>query len=166
MSCLLPRSILVSVANRVTLSAERSAMKKMLLILFGLVVAVAAIAALPQSPSAPASQTELKQQQEANDKHVWALANVRTAETTVVNQLKDPGSAIFTNVGVIEQKQYNFNVPGVVCGYVNAKNSFGGYVGPKGFVVVYGIATAIEDTTRGFSHLWNKQCSGKTSIMP
>ncbi|TIV39595.1 MAG: hypothetical protein E5V99_04385 [Mesorhizobium sp.] len=57
----------------------------------------------------------------------------------VTESLKDPGSAMFGNiVGSISDK-------GVVsaCGYVNAKNSYGGYAGQTPFVGV--LATNTSD---------------------
>ena len=52
-------------------------------------------------------------------------ANIAKAEAKVEDLLKDPDSAKFTRV----------KVKGVVvCGYVNAKNSFGGYTGAKAFM--------------------------------
>lgn len=46
--------------------------------------------------------------------------------------LKDPQSAILGRLkaGAVEQRE---DSPAYVCGYVNAKNSFGGYVGDRPF---------------------------------
>lgn len=49
------------------------------------------------------------------------------AEASVSSALKDPQSAQFTDVHI-------FDGP-MICGMVNAKNSFGGYVGPRRFFV-------------------------------
>lgn len=48
-------------------------------------------------------------------------------------QLKDPSSAIFSNV-----KMINFKTSSEfgICGYVNGKNSYGGYTGKKEFVFI------------------------------
>lgn len=51
------------------------------------------------------------------------------AQAQVASSLKDPGSAQFRNV---EIKPYGYGK--VVCGEVNAKNSYGGYVGFAKFV--------------------------------
>lgn len=48
------------------------------------------------------------------------------AKAAVTAKLKDPQSALFSDVRVSSD-------PNVVCGKVNAKNSFGGYVGAKEF---------------------------------
>lgn len=52
------------------------------------------------------------------------------AKTAVASRLKDPGSAQFRNLRVVEQ------VAGqdAVCGEVNGKNSYGGYSGFEEFV--------------------------------
>lgn len=56
------------------------------------------------------------------------------AETAIVrNSLKDPVSAQFRNLRGGKSN-------GSVCGEINAKNSFGGYVGFQPFVVVGGVA--------------------------
>lgn len=48
------------------------------------------------------------------------------AKAAVTAKLKDPQSAVFSDVRVSTD-------PNVICGRVNAKNSFGGYVGAKEF---------------------------------
>ena len=60
------------------------------------------------------------------------------AKRAVIQQLKDPNSAQF---GPLE-RQTRPNVRGepmdVVCGKVNARNSYGGYAGMSGFVYFVG----------------------------
>jgi len=51
------------------------------------------------------------------------------AKEAISNQLKDPASAQFRNV-----RAKQFDDSSVVCGEVNAKNSYGGYIGFKQFV--------------------------------
>ncbi|HEY8606315.1 MAG TPA: hypothetical protein VIM12_04275 [Noviherbaspirillum sp.] len=55
-------------------------------------------------------------------------ASVEKVRNLVRASLKDPGSAIFQDVVYNEETQAG-------CGFVNAKNSFGGYVGRKMFFV-------------------------------
>jgi hypothetical protein len=50
-------------------------------------------------------------------------------QSIIQSMLKDPGSAMFKNLAVV----YKDGVP-YVCGSVNARNSFGGYVGYNLFV--------------------------------
>lgn len=56
-------------------------------------------------------------------------ARQAAAEHAVLKRLKDPGSASFRGMFV----SWASGVP-IVCGYVNAKNSYGGYTGFKRFV--------------------------------
>lgn len=58
------------------------------------------------------------------------------------NQLKDPLSAQFRKVRVVP-----YGNGKVVCGEVNGKNSYGGYVGFKPFVGSY-ISSTMESTGR------------------
>lgn len=51
----------------------------------------------------------------------------RTAQAKVADQMRDPASAQFRAVKVRKS--------GAVCGEVNAKNGYGGYVGFREFVV-------------------------------
>lgn len=50
------------------------------------------------------------------------------AKTAILAKLKDPESAQFSKMRLSNDGQY-------VCGFVNAKNSYGGYAGAKEFVV-------------------------------
>ena len=74
---------------------------------------------------------------------LWALLTCSLPalagyEDVIRNILKDPESARFHEV----QKFLNGNV----CGYLNAKNSFGGYIGKKSFAFVSGRALLDLDT--------------------
>ncbi|CAM5385783.1 hypothetical protein RLIN73S_02846 [Rhodanobacter lindaniclasticus] len=53
---------------------------------------------------------------------------IEQAEAAVASKLKDPESAHFTDVTISDKGN-------LVCGWVNAKNSFGGYAGFRPFVV-------------------------------
>ena len=76
------------------------------------------------------------------------------AERLVRAQLKDPESAKFS--GVIMRPNGL-----VICGYVNAKNSFGGYTGNKEFFTV-GKLVLINDGSKDFQKQWNTTCAQKT----
>lgn len=84
----------------------------------------------PQPPAAaitaPLTPTEKKAEQEK-----WfGTKTIVAAKRAVTNSLKDPNSAEFKNV----YANYTDGYGVVACGYVNAKNSFGGYTGYKAFV--------------------------------
>lgn len=53
------------------------------------------------------------------------------AKKLVANRLRDPSSAQFRNVQVVKQQDGT----SAVCGEVNGKNAYGGYVGFQSFVV-------------------------------
>lgn len=60
-------------------------------------------------------------------------AMVSKAKSAVSRDFKDPEAAKFRNVGIYKSTTGKGGVS--VCGEVNAKNSFGAYVGYKRFVV-------------------------------
>jgi hypothetical protein len=53
---------------------------------------------------------------------------IALAKTGMMDKLKDPDSAKFKNLSI--SKKY----PWIICGEVNAKNSYGGYVGYERFI--------------------------------
>lgn len=60
-----------------------------------------------------------------------ATPTVTQVKAEVLQELKDPGSAQFRGIKLLRDDQgkaYGF------CGYVNAKNSFGGYTGENYFL--------------------------------
>ena len=58
-----------------------------------------------------------------------AVRPIIQAENTVRTRLKDPDSARFAGVSLNEKT-------GSICGWVNAKNSWGGYTGMTEFVLI------------------------------
>ena len=74
------------------------------------------------------------------------------AEAAIKAELLDPASALFSEVTVDGA---------AVCGLVNGKNRFGGYVGAKRFVWVKGGTAQIEPSTVGLS----ANASGVTTCM-
>lgn len=82
----------------------------------------------------------------------------RYAEKLVLAQLKDPESAKFTEERVHQSEARGI----VVCGYVNAKNSFGGYIGPRAFFTTGPAEVLIEgDEGRvGFHLMFQRRCGG------
>lgn len=75
---------------------------------------------------------------------------IAAAKRLVTERMKDPESAKFGRVVRRES--------GIVCGYVNAKNSMGGYAGEKGFIVMAGKAW-LEADSADFGDTWNKHCA-------
>jgi hypothetical protein len=85
-------------------------------------------------------------------------------EAAVRPMLRDPQSAIFRDLSATNDRKIGKSPAGlVVCGYVNAKNGFGGYTGEKPFINFYGTKLVeIEPTprTNKFNASWNKLCAG------
>ncbi|MGV6397002.1 zinc ribbon domain-containing protein [Pseudomonas caspiana] len=116
----------------------------------------------PKSPEALAEQAKSKEldaalakEKEAakslEDKKTAALWAARQSVTKILN---DPDSAKFGKVV--------YRDPGFVCGYVNAKNGFGGYTGEKGFISLGTPETTwLEGQSKDFKSVWNKQCASK-----
>lgn len=85
-------------------------------------------------------------------------------EAAVRPVLRDPQSAIFRDLSATNDRKIGKSPAGlVVCGYVNAKNGFGGYTGDKMFINFYATRMVeIEPTpnTNKFNASWNKLCAG------
>jgi hypothetical protein len=108
-------------------------------------VSLAAIAspkkATPPPPAPTAEETAAK----ARDKLI------ADAQTLITDRLKDPESARFRAV---------FTSPKMlaVCGEVNAKNSMGGYVGFRRFIVAQDKAGTEEDGSYFVESNWDGRC--------
>lgn len=79
---------------------------------------------------------------------------IEKAKNSVRNELKDPYSAQFSGIKVKRNEQGGF-----VCGMVNAKNSFGGYVGNELFMA--GAVMAVlpkEGSENEFAHVYSRWC--------
>ena len=72
---------------------------------------------------------------------------ITAAQDAAKKGLKDPDSAKFQNLRIAD-----FDGGKVVCGEINAKNSYGGYVGYKRFVAGTSVAT-IYDTSSKYPDL-------------
>lgn len=75
---------------------------------------------------------------------------ITSAHRSVKLKLKDPSSATFSGETVSSR--------GVVCGHVNAKNSFGAYNGASKYIYLSG-SSIIEDEDSSFSDLWKEHCN-------
>ncbi len=92
---------------------------------------------------------------------------IEAAKKSLADTLKDPSSAQFRNVRFVE---YLDGV--VICGEVNGKNSYGGYVGFKDFVAS-SLSSHIRDTGNRYADIdaaanagLNAACPGKTWVPP
>ncbi|UQS88750.1 hypothetical protein M5C90_24605 [Pseudomonas chlororaphis subsp. piscium] len=94
----------------------------------------------PKAPPEPRVTVAITAEQEA------------AAKTTIAGMLKDPESARFS--GVIGVQRVGYPNSTAVCGNVNAKNSYGGYVGSVPFMVV-GSRGQLWDSTSRFARVMN-----------
>lgn len=69
-------------------------------------------------------------------------ATIAAAQDSAKRILKDPDSAKFQNLRIAE-----YDGGSVVCGEINAKNSYGGYVGYKQFVAGVSGATILDTSS-------------------
>ena len=72
------------------------------------------------------------------------------AINSVKSSLKDPDSAKFSSS--------NLGKSGAVCGWVNAKNSFGAYTGDSRYISIGGKSN-IDDGSQAFSDSWSRLCN-------
>ena len=75
---------------------------------------------------------------------------ITAAQDAAKKGLKDPDSAKFQNLRIAD-----FDGGKVVCGEINAKNSYGGYVGYKRFVAGTSVAT-ISDLLTSTPFMWRR----------
>lgn len=59
---------------------------------------------------------------------------INRAKAAVAAKLKDPASARFEGLDRAMRRNVNGTPMDSICGFVNAKNSYGGYTGPKPFL--------------------------------
>ena len=91
------------------------------------------------------------------DKREWINYSEVFAEVRMRKALKDPESGQFRDITIEDQTTFDTKHPGIACGYVNAKNSFGGFTGFEEFMVIGGIP--MEQGSDSFSELWNRHCT-------
>ena len=81
-------------------------------------------------------------------------------KNAVKNVLKDPDSARFGKLYL--NKYADTNASWALCGYVNAKNSLGGYTGDKRFISLGSAQnTFLENNEQdSWAKAWNRYCTG------
>ena len=85
---------------------------------------------------------------------------INKAKEGVSSQLKDPSSVQFRNVAGYDKGQPGYTM---LCGELNAKNSFGGYTGFRHFTYLAGVLVTNELEGNGqwenhFNRNWNTSC--------
>lgn len=106
-----------------------------------------------QTPEQVAQSAARAKLEAANrDKRMRETQAIGLAKASVKARLKDPSSAEFGQVVVKSS--------GIVCGYVNAKNAFGGYTGEKAFISMGSQGmTWLHGESPDFEKTWNKHCA-------
>jgi hypothetical protein len=102
----------------------------------------------PPPPSSSGSGSGVNLSDPAKQQN-WIL----TSQDGVRNRLKDPGSAKFKDSYFLV-----WNDTPVVCGWVNSKNSMGGYGGFQRFVAAGESIAYLEEDVADFHNVWNEMC--------
>ena len=88
----------------------------------------------------------------------------KTSRGAVVSRLKDPGSAQFRGMFLSHGREITPTSvvhPITLCGEINAKNAYGGYVGFRRFVARpnYALIQQDDDGSIYAELTWDRQCS-------
>lgn len=86
-----------------------------------------------------------------------SIARVRIAKEGVQKNLIDPKSAEFRDVHVYK----NGNSGKIVCGYVNAKNRFGGFTGYEEFISIGKTTVLKSQGDPDFNSIWQSDCNNR-----
>ena len=107
-----------------------------------------------ESPQAPAYQQRVFQQEAQSLKSQQQVWNER-GKAAIRHKLKDPDSAVFRRVFFNRAD----GIP-VTCGEVNARNSFGAYMGFQRFVAGGEVLAYLEEETgtAEFDIVWAELC--------
>ena len=101
---------------------------------------------------------------EANANQIRVV--IEKGKSAVSYAMKDPESTKFREITVHKKS----SGPYMVCGQINAKNSYGGYIGYQGFMVSVGSGKAVVTLERDkyfpFETVWEAICNIKDQIHP
>jgi hypothetical protein len=139
---------------------------RVLLGLLGVAALVLSVMVSNKSTNTPASSNNPATQSSKTNDDVdsWRYSNIEWAKQILLKILRDPDSAQFRDVSVVAPKQFDAKKPGMVCGYVNSKNGFGGFTGFEPFMVMAGAIPIFDDHTSAFDKLWNQNCANKRML--
>lgn len=105
-----------------------------------------------------AEEDKLELERVRNEQEHTTLIKLRmisAAKNKIKALLKDPSSAEFGKMAVVKKGEIM-----VVCGLVNARNSFGGYIGEQPFISNGLNITFLREHVSDFAELWNELCVG------
>lgn len=119
------------------------------IIIIGVLAVLLALSTCVKESSKP--EAEQSEQYKEAKKLAW----IEEGKKRVVQKLKDQSSAQFYNLTVSRKG----GMP-MVCGEVNAKNSFGDHTGWQKFISAGSPdLTFLEEQVKGFDSVWLKYCS-------
>lgn len=115
-------------------------------------VAAATVVAAVSIHNQPAPTPPTATEQAAQDAASIRQGAETAAKAAVLSELRDPGNAVFDQVELLSN--------GVVCGYVNARNGFGGYTGSQPFMFGDPVGGLMMQERGGarFLRLWHTKC--------
>ncbi|SEE38756.1 hypothetical protein [Pseudomonas coleopterorum] len=124
-----------------------------------LLAAICALSACSSSPriqeSAPAPPVAKKVKSEPRVIVQLTEEQAESAKNSVRSSLKDPYSAVFDGLyGTTIHPENKKSV--IACGYVNAKNGYGGYTGSSKFAVIAGNTYLYKSSGGGIAEIDNK----------
>lgn len=84
------------------------------------------------------------------------FAYKEAAKTLISAKLRDPDSAIFSNMVVYPERE---DRSVIICGYVNSRNGFGGMTGAQRFITGGTVMLEEEFTKEQMSIAWTRFCN-------
>lgn len=84
------------------------------------------------------------------------FAYKEAAKTLISAKLRDPDSAIFSNMVVYPERK---DRSVIICGYVNSRNGFGGMTGAQRFITGGTVMLEEEFTEEQMSIAWTRFCN-------
>lgn len=123
---------------------------KKILIAVGAAVAISACATQPSAHSTGAAQVAKKAKSEPRVIVPISPDQEAAAKKAVSDTLKDPYSAVFDGIFGTSISPSSAKAT-VICGTVNAKNSYGGFTGSKKFALIGGNTYLWSDVSSGFA---------------
>lgn len=108
-----------------------------------------------------AAELEATKESEDAQQRAYVLAEVDRFKAALTASFKDPGSAQFRNVVAYGRAKPLYI--SYLCGQVNAKNSYGAYIGFKRFFMIGKETSQVEDGKNGyiFDKMWPTTCTGE-----
>ncbi len=96
----------------------------------------------------------------AEEQHAGELSD--SARATIASLLKDPKSATFDSLMVVQPPAANGRLPAmVVCGRISGKPGIGGRSAPAPFIYQSRLTVFVEDASnhKEFDELWTRMCA-------